>query len=219
MISAMLAMTISAQDSVSVSAQTKETVRINGSVTLLSMTNSTLTGGAFSEKPAVRGIVSASYKNFSFILLRNSDLVDQTSGANLFGFMPGYTKIWGKWSVNGTLDVEFFDHVKELNLAAPELTILHKGIVETEVFMGYARTFTSKQNIYIVRPSVAKCYQGFTFRAYAWYVKWGQDKISFAGEISKQVAPQWKVSVFGHLNNVNLSESKTFGAVRGTYAF
>jgi hypothetical protein len=212
----MLAMTISAQDSVNV---VKESVKLSGSVTFMSMTNSTLTGGFFSQNPAIRGMVSASYRDFSLSLMRNSDLLDPTTGANVFAFLPSYTKTWGNWSLDATVEVDVFDYTKDLNLIAPELTISRKGVVDADLFLGYARTFTSGQNIYIARGSVSKSYQGFTFRAYAWYVNWGEDKVSFAGEISKEIVPKLRVSVFGHLNNVNVPDSKVFGAVRVGYSF
>ncbi|MDR0860751.1 MAG: hypothetical protein LBO09_07450 [Candidatus Peribacteria bacterium] len=206
---------VNAQDSVNV----KESVKISGNVTFKSMSNSTLTGGFFSQNPALSAGITASYKDVSFTISRNSDLLDPTTGANVFAFLPSYTKTLEKWSVNATVEADFFDQTKDINLIAPELTIARKGVVDADVFLCYARTLTSNQDIYIARGSVSKTYQGFTFRAYAWYVNWGTNKISFAGEISKEVFPKVKVSVFGHLNNVNLPERKEFGAVRIGYSF
>ncbi|MDR0608002.1 MAG: hypothetical protein LBG52_06795 [Candidatus Peribacteria bacterium] len=205
-----------AQDSVNVG---RKPVKLSGNVMFMSMTNSASTGGCFSQNPALCGMVTASYRDFSFTMMRNSDLLDATTGANVFAFRPSYTKFWGKWSMNTTIDVKFFDQMKDLNFIAPELTIVRKGVVNADLFLCYARTFTSQQDIYIVRPTVSKTYQGFTFRAYAWYVKWGNDRISFAGEISKEIAPKLRVSIFGHLNNVNLSDRKEFGVVRIGYSF
>jgi hypothetical protein len=204
-----------AQDSVN----RRESVKLSGNVMFKSMSNSTLTGGFFSQNPAVGATITASYRKVAFTFSRNCDLLDPTTGANVFAFLPSYTKTWGKWSLNTTIEVDFFDQVKDLNLVAPELIIARKGAVDMDLFVGYARTFTSKQDIYIVRHTVSKTYQGFTFRAYAWYVNWGADKVSFAGEISKEIAPKLRVSVFGHLNNVNLDDGKSFGAVRIWYSF
>jgi hypothetical protein len=202
-----------------VNEMSKPKVKVSGSVSFLSMTNSTLTGGYFSQNPALRGIITVSYKDFSFTVMRNSDLLDPTSGANVFAFIPEYSKRWGKYSLTASIEVDQFDHTKELNLIAPSVAVARKGAVDVDVLLCYARTFTSNEDIYIARGSVAKSYQGFTFRAYAWYVNWGGDKVSFAGEISKEVFPNVKVSVFGHLNNVNTSESKVFGAIRIGYNF
>ncbi|MDR2540259.1 MAG: hypothetical protein LBD11_00305 [Candidatus Peribacteria bacterium] len=197
----------------------KESVKISGNITFKSMSNSTLTGGFFSQNPALSATITASYRNASLAISRNSDLLDPTTGANVFAFLPSYTKTFGKYAVNTTIEVDFFDQTKDINLIAPELTISRKGVVEVDLFLCYARTFTSHQDIYIARGSVSKSYQGFTFRAYAWYVNWGVDKISFAGEISKEIAPKLRVSVFGHLNNVNLPTGSEFGAVRIGYSF
>ncbi|MDR0649993.1 MAG: hypothetical protein LBG59_00880 [Candidatus Peribacteria bacterium] len=205
-----------AQDNVNVG---REPVKLSGNVMFMSMTNSTLTGGFFSQNPALRGMVTASYRDFSFTMMRNSDLLDATTGANVFAFLPSYTKVWGNWSFDAAVEVDVFDYTKDLNLIAPEVTITRKGVVNIDLFLCYARTFTSQQDIYIVRPTVSKTYQGFTFRVYAWYVKWGNDRISFAGEISKEIVPKLRVSVFMHFNNVNLSDRKEFGAVRLGYSF
>ncbi|MDR3168525.1 MAG: hypothetical protein LBU27_01875 [Candidatus Peribacteria bacterium] len=207
---------VNAQDSVNVRC---EAVKISGNVMFKSMSNSTLTGGFFSQNPAVSATITASYRDVAFTFSRNCDLFDPTTGANVFAFLPSYTKTWGKWSLNTTIEVYFFDQVKDLHLIAPEITIARKGVVDVDLFVCYARTFTSKQDIYIVRPTVSKSYQGFTFRAYAWYVNWGIDKVSFAGEISKEIVPKLRMSVFGHLNNVNLSDDEFFGAVRVGYSF
>lgn len=198
-------------------AQAQDTVVISGNVMFLSMTNATLTGGFFSKNPALRGLISISYSDFSFSVMRNSDLLDPTSSANVFVLLSSYTKTWGKWSLEMTGEIDVFDKVKDLNLISPYLTIARRGVIDMDVLVGYARTIS--ENVYLLRGSVSKSYQGFTFRAYAWYLDWETDKVSFAGEISKNVSPQLKVSVFGHLNNVNLDGGNLFGVIRVGYSF
>jgi len=225
----MFFVTVSAQDSLRVSD--RDTVKISANLTLKSMSNSLLTGGFFSQNPALALAVTASYRDFSFTLVRNSDLLDPATGANLFCFFPSYTKTWGRWSLNLIVEVDFFDQMKELDLFAPELTIARKGVVDADLFLCYARTFTSQRDIYIARGSVSKSYQGFTFGLYAWYVDWAKSPedplfaiesrnwVSLAGEISKEITSNWRVSVFGHFNKVKLLEHQEFGAIRIGYSF
>lgn len=198
-------------------AQESSKIDLSGNVTFLSMTNSTLTGGYFSENPALRACVSASYKNFSVSVMRNSDLGDPKSGANLFALSPSWDQTFGKYNVSVTMEFDFFDHETSMNMVAPYVSIKRKGFVDVELMAAYAAMFQGG-DLNVQMLAVSKNYSGFTFKAYAWNVNWGNNKQNAALEISKSLHDNFKVSVYGHLNDFRRKAS-CFGAVRLVYSF
>ncbi|MDR0282692.1 MAG: hypothetical protein LBI53_05375 [Candidatus Peribacteria bacterium] len=202
-----------ATDSVSV---VKDSVKLSGNLTFLSMTNSLFTGGYFSVNPAICGSVDLSYKGFGINVMRNSDLLDHKSGANVFAFTPTYSKTFGKskhkFNVFVAAEIDFQDYVRELNLVAPYTTLSYRGVVNIEAMFAYVK-FLEGGDANIQRLAISKEYQGFTFKAYFWNVNWGGSKQNCALEISKQFGDHFRVSVYGHLNDLSRKVS-CFGAVR-----
>jgi len=199
----------------------KSSVKLSGSLAFLSMTNSTFTGGYFSVNPAIRGVVTASYKDFGFTVMRNSDLLDNKTEANLFAIIPSYSKTFGKskhkFNVFAAVEFDFFDHTKEINLMAPYVILSYKGVVNVETMLCYGKVFAGG-DLNIQMLAISKDYQGFTFKAYVWNVNWGGNKQNCALEISKQIGNHFKVSVYGHLNDLSRKVS-CFGAVKIGFSF
>ena len=203
-----------------VRAQVEHEVKLSGNVTLLSMTNSTLSGGYFSQNPALRGIVSASYKDFSLMIMRNSDLADSESGANLFALSPSWSHSFGKYDVMVATEFDLFDYETSMNMVAPYVTVERNGLINFEVMVAYATMFKGG-DLNIQMLAVSKNYAGYMFKFYVWNVNWGSNKQNTALEISRNVSDHVKMSVYGHLNDIfeRNGDMSYFGAIRVGYSF
>ena len=202
----------------SINAQVeKDSVKVSGSVTFLSLTNSTLSGGYFSPNPSVRASISASYQNFAISVMRSSDLLDYKSGGNFFAISPNYAKTFGRFDAFVAVELDIFDHDRAMNLAAPYTVLSYNGVVHVETMLAYATLFQGG-DINIQMLAISKSYIGLTFKAYVWNVNWNGNKKDAALEISKPLNDHFKLSVFGHLNDLSRDISM-FGAVRVGYSF
>lgn len=82
----------------------KSKITFSGNLQFSTKKNSTFTGGTFNDSPALSATATFSLKDFSLSVTRCSDLLDHTSGANLFAFTPAWSKQFGKYS-GSSLDV------------------------------------------------------------------------------------------------------------------
>lgn len=201
--------------------QNEESMRVSGSLTFMTQTNSLFTGGRFSDKPALNATVELGYKDFGFALSRNSDLVDPNSGANVLALTPYYSKTWDKYSMRMAMELDAFDYTKELNLMAPYVVLSKKGsLLDLNLMAAYAYTFRYADNVYVVRLSVAKTLpKEYTIKLYAWGMDWNGGSYSIAGELEKSFSPNIKMNVFYHLNNVKSANHQEFGTIRVSYSF
>lgn len=196
-----------------------DSVKLSGSLTFLTRTNSTFTGGQFSVNPALRLALTASYKDFSFTAMRNSDLLDPSTGGNLVALTPAYAKSYGKMNLLVAAELDLFDVTKEINLIAPYFVVgYNQASASVNVMGAYARLLQGG-NIWVGSIIIGKSFQGYDFRVYGWAMDWNGPIFSLAGEISKQIAPHVKASVFYHLNDFTSQNHKEFGAVRVGYSF
>lgn len=200
--------------------QNVNAIKVSGSLTFATQTNSLFTGGRFSDKPALNANLTATYKNFAFGVSRNSDLLDSKSGANLFAFSPSFSKSWGKYHLYTAVEVNLFDYVKEFNLVAPYFVMSRSGFLHTNLMGGYARTFNGT-DVWLARCGLGKNFSnGYAVNLYGWVVDWGGVNYSLAGEISKSLSKNVNLLVYYHLNNfTNKDQHQEFGAIRIRYKF
>ena len=201
----------------SVTAQDK--VKMSGQVMLLSATNSNLTGGYYSLTPGIRGQVTASYRGFAFTAMRNSDLQNSTSLANINVFVSAYTRMFGTYAVTLSAETYLFDHRSDLDLIAPGLTLSKKGVVDVEILALYGACFEGG-DVLSQRLSISKEYAGYTFKLTGWNVEWITHRMAFAAEISTKLTDRFRLSVSGNLNHiVDTDTTQKFGVVRIGYSF
>jgi len=196
-----------------------ERVKMSGQIMLSSATNSNLTGGYFSLNPGVKGQITASYREFSLTAVRNSDLLNPATPANLTAFVPAYTRTFGDFAMTLSAETYIFDQRRDLNLIAPGIALSRKGIVNVEVLVLYGASFEG-DNLFSQRLAVSKDYAGYTFKLAGWNVNWGTHRAAFAAEISKKLSDRFRLTVIGNLNHIyDLDTTQKFGVVRIGYSF
>jgi len=196
-----------------------ERVKMSGQIMLSSATNSNLTGGYFSLNPGVKGQISASYRGFTLTAIRNSDLLDLKTPANLTAFVPAYTRTFGDFAMTLSAETYFFDQRRDLDLIAPGLTVGRKGVVNVEALVLYGASFEGN-NLFSGRLAISKDYAGYTFKLTGWNVNWGTHRIAFAAEISTKLFDRFRLTVIGNLNHIYDSDTtQKFGVVRIGYSF
>jgi hypothetical protein len=196
-----------------------ERVRLSGQVMLMSATNSNLTGGYYSLSPAVRGQVTASYRYFAFTVMRNSDLLDAKTPANLTFLAPTYARTFGAYTMTLTAETYLFDQRRDLDLTAPSLSLIRKGAVNLEALVLYGFSYEGK-DAFSQRFAISKDYAGYTFKLTGWNVYWGTHRAALAAEISTKLTDRFRLTVIGNLNHIYDTETtQKFGVVRIAYAF
>jgi hypothetical protein len=197
----------------------RERVKMSGQVMLMSATNSNLTGGYYSLAPAIRGQVTASYRNFAFTAMRNSDLLNPESAANLTVLAPAYARTFGAFTMTFSAETYLFDHRRDLDLISPSFTLSRKGVVNVEALVLYGASFEGK-DVFSQRLSISKDYAGFTFKLTGWNVYWGTHRTACAAEISTKLTDHFRFTVIGNLNYIyDDDKTQKFGVVRIGYAF
>ena len=197
----------------------RERVKMSGQVMLMSATNSNLTGGYYSLSPAIRGQVTASYRGFALTAMRNSDLLNWESAANLTVLAPAYTRSFGAFAMTVSAETYIFDQRSDLDLIAPALLLARKGVVDVDVLALYGASFKGK-NVFTQRLSISKDYAGFTFKLTGWNVYWNTHRAALAAEISTKLTDRFRFTVIGNLNHVFDTETtQKFGVVRISYSF
>ena len=197
----------------------RERVKMSGQVMLMSATNSNLTGGYYSLAPAVRGQVTASYRGFSFTAMRNSDLLNSESIANVTVLAPTYTRPFGIYALTLSVETYIFDRRRDLDLIAPSLMFVRKGAVNVDALVLYGASFEGT-DAFTQRLSISKDYAGYTFRLTGWNVYWGTHRAALAAEISTKLTEHFRFTVIGNLNHIFDTETtQKFGVVRIGYSF
>ena len=206
-------MSVTAQES------TGERVKMSGQVMLSSATNSNLTGGYFSLAPGVRGQATASYRGFAFTTIRNSDLKDPSSAANLIVLVPAYTQTFGTFAMTFSSEAYFFDQRHDLDVIVPGLTLSNKGVVNLELLVLYG-AFYEGGYIFTQRLAISKDYAGYTFKLTGWNVDWGTHRMAGAAEVSTKLSDRFRLTIMGNLNhNFDMDATQKFGVVRIGYSF
>jgi hypothetical protein len=186
---------------------------------LSSATNSNLTGGYFSLAPGMRGQVTAAYCGFAFTAMRNSDLKDPASAANLTVLIPAYTKTFGAFAMTVSAETYFFDQRRDLDLIAPALTFVKKGAVNMELLVLYGASFEGN-DVFSQRFAISKEYAGYTFKLTGWNVDWVTHRQALAAEVSTKLTDRFRFTVIGNLHhNYDLDVTQKFGVVRIGYSF
>jgi hypothetical protein len=197
----------------------REQVKMSGQVMLMTATNSNLTGGYYSLSPAIRGQVTASYRGFALTAMRNSDLQNWESAANLTVIAPAYTRAFGAFAMTFSAETYIFDQRRDLSLIAPGFLLVRKGVVDVDVLALYGASFKGK-NVFTQRLSVSKDYAGYTFRLTGWNVYWNTHRAALAAEISTKLTDRIRFTVIGNLNYIFDTETtQKFGVVRLGYSF
>jgi len=203
-------------------ASPKERAKLSGQVIFLSSTNSSVTGGFFSQTPAIRGMFTASKSGFAISAGRNSDLIDPKSNANVNIIVPSYIKTFGIFSAMASVETYLFDQNIEIDIICPALTLALKGVVNLELFVVYGFAFQSADydNMYAQRLAISKDYAGYTFKLTGWNTYWGSHRHALALEISKGLTERLRLFVSGNFNhNYDANKTQKFGVVRLAYSF
>jgi len=194
-------------------------VKLSGQAMLSSATNSNLTGGFFSLAPGARGQATASYSGFAFTAMRNSDLKDPASAANLTVLVPAYTQRLGTCAITFSAETYFFDQRSDLDVIVPGLTLSRKGAVDVELLVLYG-SFYEGGNIFTQRLAISKEYADYTFKLTGWNVNWGTHRMALAVEFSKRLTDRFRFAVMGNLNHIyDTDTTQKFGVVRIGYSF
>jgi len=197
----------------------KERVKMSGQVMLMSATNSNLTGGYYSLSPAARGQVTASYRGFMLTAMRNSDLLNSASPANLTVLAPAYTRTFRAYAITLSAETYLFDQRRDLDLIAPALALARKGAVNVEILVLYGVSFEG-EDAFSQRLAISKDYAGYTFKLTGWNVYWVTHRMAFAAEISTKLTDRFRVTVIGNLNHIfDTDTTQKFGVVRIGYSF
>ena len=200
----------------------KSRTKMSGQVIFMSSTNSSLSGGYFNDKPAIRGLITASKGGFSFTGGRNSDLIEPKSAANVCIFIPSYTMTFGNFSANFATEVHFFDQRIDLDIIAPATTLTLRGAVTFELFFIYGWAFQHKDyaDIFTQRLAISRDYAGFTFKLTGWNVYLGTHRNAVAFEVSTKLTEKMRLSVSANLNhNYGTDVTQKYGVVRLAYLF
>ena len=200
----------------------KEQLKMSGQAVLMSLTNSNLTGGFFSQTPAVRGLITASKGGFRFTAGRNSDLADPKSNANFCMFFPSYTKTFGNFSATLATELYLFDQNIAMDFIVPALTLTRKGVINIELLALYGYSFQGSNfdNLITQRLAISKEYAGYTFKLTGWNVCFGTHRQALALEVSKKLTEKIHLFVSGNINhNYDTDITQKFGAVRLAYSF
>lgn len=203
----------------------KDSIKVGGSITLQTQTNALVTGGRFSDKPALKGQLVFSKKNSNFSVTRNSDLVDQKNNANFFsGALSFSKKLSEKIKVSTSVEVFVFDANKDMNLLMPSGTVAYSfGKNYSSGFTAfYLKFLEGDPDAYCLRFDIGKKIQkeGLEVRVYAWYVDWNGRNYSAVAEVSKTFSKSWKISIFQHWNKfTNKANHAEFGTIRLAYSF
>jgi len=203
-------------------APAKERTKLSGQVIFMSSTNSSVTGGFFSQTPAIRGMITASKSGFAFAAGRNSDLIDPKSNANVTIIIPSYTKAFGNFSAMVAVETYLFDQNIALDIISPALTLARKGVVSVELFAiyGYAFQGADYDNMYSQRLAISTDYAGYTFKLTGWNAHWGSHRQALALEVSTKLTERIRLFVSGNLNhNYDADNTQKFGVVRLAYSF
>lgn len=197
----------------------RERVKLSGQVMLMSATNSNLTGGYYSLSPAVRGQVTASYRNFALTAMRNSDLINWESAANITLIAPAYSRVFGAFVMTVSAETYLFDQRSDLSLIAPGVLVLRKGVVNVDANVLYGIGFNGK-NVFSQRLSISKDYAGYTFKLTGWNVYWNTHRTALAVEVSTKLTDRVRFTVIGNLNRIiDTKTTQKFGVVRIGYSF
>jgi len=206
-------MSVMAQDSVG------ERVKMSGQAMLMSSTNSNLTGGYYSLSPAVRGQVTASYRGFAATAMRNSDLQNQASLANLNVLILSHTRTFGRYVMTLSAETYLFDHYHNLDLFSPGLLLARKGAIDVEILALYGACFEGGE-VFSQRLAISKEYAGYTFKITGWNVNWVTHRMAIAAEISTKLSDRFRLSVIGNINHIYDDDTtQKFGVVRVGYSF
>ncbi|MEN9338281.1 MAG: hypothetical protein RI945_6 [Candidatus Parcubacteria bacterium] len=203
----------------------KDSIKVSGSITFQTQTNALVTGGRFSDKPALKGLLVFSKRNFNFSITRNSDLVDPKNNANFTSSALTFSKkLNQKFKVSASTEVFVFDANKDMNLLMPSgtVTYIFGKNFSTGFTAFYLKFLEGDPDAYSLRFDVGKKVEkfGLEARVYGWFVDWNGENYSAVAEISKVFEKRWKLSFFQHWNKFNNKASYAkFGVVRLAYSF
>lgn len=140
---------------------------LNFSAALSSRTPALFDGSWFSENPAVSVTAVGTYKKGGLLLWANQDLVSTKSLANFLAICPFVSL--GPIEI-GT-EVDLFPE-KESNLLAPYIIYSREvGGFKASLMGGLIHFFESKEEVWIIRPSLEKKFGEFSLQLYCWGVK------------------------------------------------
>lgn len=140
---------------------------LNFSAALSSRTPALFSGTWFSKNPAVSVMAVGTYKKVGLFLWGSQDLVDAKSSANFVAIQP----FWKTPTLQVGAEVDLFPQ-KESNLLAPYIIYSREiGGIKTSLMGGLVHFFESKQQIWILRPSLTKDFGEFSLELYNWGIK------------------------------------------------
>lgn len=203
----------------------KDSLKIGGSITLQTQTNALVTGGRFSDKPALKGQIFLSKKSSTFSVTRNSDLADPKNNANFTSALYSFSKKLGdKFKITPAIEIYIFDTNKNMNMLLPSLVTTYYFNKTTNVNLTgyYIKFLEGAKDAYSIKLDVGKKVEkyGLEFRIYGFYVDWNGQNFSAVAEVSKTFNRGWKVSMYQHWNKFNSKVNYAqFGAIRLIYNF